>query len=171
MNEIEGDRKMGKMAVGFKCGCRIMSDCPTHHPMLMKNRGKPGLTKKVRLVRYACDCAERVISKTGEFRPEAEAAIAAARAWCDRPTKEREKAVCRASDAAYDGVRSAAVYNNYAAYALYAAYSAAYFFNTKDFYTYAAATAKCAAEISNDYAAEIKWQAERRRFYGLDGQL
>ena len=39
--------------------------------------------------KYAADCAERVLPLTGAKRPQAEAAIVAARAWANNPTKER----------------------------------------------------------------------------------
>ena len=57
-------------------------------------------SERVRWVRYACDCAERVLPLAGPARPQVEAAIRAAREWCDHPTEERREACRQAADAA-----------------------------------------------------------------------
>ena len=45
--------------------------------------------ERIRWVRYAADCAERVLHLAGPHQPKAEAVIQAARAWADDPTGER----------------------------------------------------------------------------------
>ena len=60
----------------------------------------------VRWVRFAADCAEHVLHLTGTARPEAEAAIRAAREWADEPSEQNREA---AEQAAIDA-EAAAVY-------------------------------------------------------------
>jgi hypothetical protein len=128
----------------------------------------------VMAVRLAADFAEHVIHLTGEGRPVAEAAIAAARAWADNPCEETQSAALRAADAAYVAAyvaaRAAAAATRaadaatraadaatraaaYAAYATYAAHAAAFAADA-----YAARAAAYA-----DLGAEKAWQISRIR--------
>jgi hypothetical protein len=120
----------------------------------------------VMAVRLAADFAEHVIHLTGEGRPAAEAAIAAARVWADNPCVETLSAALRAADAtAYASARAYAAANTAnaaydAAYAVHAAADAAYA-------VYATADAIHAAAHAVDAAAEPgeerAWQISRVR--------
>ena len=101
--------------------------------------------ERIRRVRYAADCAERVLPIAGKARHQAEEAIRAARAWADEPTEARRIA---AKDAAV--AVSAAAEAAYAATA--AAYTAAY---------EADAAADAAAAHAADAAADAALSAER----------
>ena len=122
--------------------------------------------EKTRWVRYAADCAERVLGLTGQYRPQAEAAIRAARAWADNPTEELQE-TCRVAANAVplvEGTPAAAA----SASAAYAAASALFGGRA----SLAAAVAVDAASMAfvNPHHVERAWQAERRRHYGLEGR-
>ena len=121
--------------------------------------------EKTRWVRYAADCAERVLGLTGQYRPQAEAAIRAAREWVDSPTDERLRACHAAIFEVFiaPGAPPSAPY--------FAARSAIHvaFFDA----TAAANTASFAVGVasgSDGHDSERAWQADRRRFYGLEAE-
>ena len=109
--------------------------------------------ERIRWVRFAADCAEHVLHLTGTARPQAEAAIKAARAWADDPIEERRQAAEQAARAAA-----------HAAYVAYYTDRADYAANNATLYA-----ADAAANAATDHNAERAWQAERRKFYGLPG--
>ena len=121
--------------------------------------------EKTRWVRYAADCAERVIDLAAEGRGWAEACIRAARAWADDPSSEslawEARALHRRTSTGNNAVYAAAC----AARSAGALSSLASINIAKD----AAVTAAGAAHLLSleDYAAMLAWQEERRRFYGL----
>ena len=129
--------------------------------------------ERIRWVRYAADCAERVLHLTGTARPQAEAAIKAARAWADDPTDVRLRTARRAANTAFAAASAsdadaAFCATNAAGYA--AAADVTYAATPAADAAYAAARADARAaygEGSNFYLAERAWQAERREFYGL----
>lgn len=123
--------------------------------------------EKTRWVRYAADCAERVLGMTDQYRPQAEAAIRAARKWVDDPTSEQARA-CQQAVIALDHVTDpasvsaatmAAVSAAFAAEAAYSQYSVALVGYVEHM----------AARASWD-PSERAWQSERRRFYGLEAK-
>ncbi len=119
----------------------------------------PTESERIRWVRYAADCAERVLPLVPpSCRSQAEAAITAARVWADQPTEEHREEAWVAGDTAGD----VAIHS--AAHAAYAAAHVAYVAHAADHAAYAAAYA---AYISADPIQERAWQAERRRYYGL----
>ena len=119
----------------------------------------PSESERVQWVRYAADCAERVLPIVPpRFRGQAEAAIVAARLWADEPTEMHRTDAWMAAYAATCIAASDCVYA-----AVYAADAAAH--ATHAIYAgYAAVSAVCA---SLDPAQERVWQAERRKYYGL----
>jgi hypothetical protein len=122
----------------------------------------------VMAVRLAADFAEHVIHLTGEGRPAAEAAIAAARVWADDPCEETQSAALRAARAAYAAARAYAAANtaNAAYDAAYAVHAAADAARAAAYATYtpdAAADAADAAAASADSEAEEAWQISRIR--------
>ena len=136
--------------------------------------------ERIRWVRYAADCAERVLHLTGAARPQAEAAIQAARAWADEPTDGRRVVAMLAADAAdelaYEAsdagfeVRADAIWG--AAEAAFAA-SAHGFSMAVSAAKYAADSARAVHYLDSiefgAYEAAREWQAERRKFYRLPG--
>ena len=123
--------------------------------------------ERIRWVRYAADCAERVLSLTGPARPQAEAAIRAARAWADDPTEER---CCQVAEHAADAAVHASSAADHAAYvaAYHATHAAAYAADAAAYAAvHASSAADCAANAAADHDVEQAWQAKRRRFYGL----
>ena len=133
--------------------------------------------ERIRWVRYAADCAERVLGLTGAKRQQAEAAIRAARAWADNPTPERSGACRTAVDAATAADAGAYATTNAAAFAAdAAAFAAAAPGPGAVAASYAAANAATAAHAAADtkdsadsaYTSERAWQAERRRIYRLE---
>jgi hypothetical protein len=126
-----------------------------------------GDPERIRWVRYATDCAERVRGLTGEYRPQAEAAIRAARAWADDPTEKRLLACGKAAS-------NAAVFDSdCAAHAAdAAAYAARTPIDTTASVEASAKAAEAAAEAAkvSTYEIERAWQADRRRFYGLEAK-
>jgi hypothetical protein len=119
----------------------------------------------VMAVRLAADFAEHVIHLTGEGRPAAEAAIAAARAWADNPCEETQSAAlraARAADAAADAAYAAYAYDA-AAYAAYAYDAAAYAADAAADAAYAYDAAAYAAAAYADSEVEEAWQISRIR--------
>jgi hypothetical protein len=137
----------------------------------------------IRLVRYAADCAARVIHLTGEGRPYATAAIQAARDFADDPTCERLQACINAADLAftvsYMGSTLAIIHGDSAVRAVHSSAVLAAALAAKaavfdDVTIFAARAAEAAAEAATGAlhagpapGAEQAWQAERRKFYGL----
>ncbi len=105
-------------------------------------------------VRFATDVAERVVHLAGDARTEAAAAIAAARAWCDRPCEDTRSAAAAAAAAALERAAAAAAYAAYAA--AYAA--AAALERAAAAAAYAADAAARAAAARAARAAERRWQ-------------
>ncbi len=137
-------------------------------------------SERIRWVRYAADCAERVLHLAGPQRPDAEAAIQAARAWADDPTGERRETCRETADRAYLGATLTAslslIFGNRAVKAIQstAAFSAALAAKAAvcgDATTFAAHAVDAAIDAAHDAGsapgAEQAWQAERRKFYGL----
>jgi hypothetical protein len=124
-------------------------------------------------VRYAADCAERVLDLTGEYRHLAEAAIQAARAWADDPTEERLKACRDASSAAHDSVRDSAFVFAFSVRAAgWAALAtiddldvAALCASRAAAYAADAAAVAAIATVEAVYDGERAWQTRRRRHY------
>lgn len=117
--------------------------------------------ESVRWVRYAADCAERVLPLTGDGRPQAEAAIKAARAWADCPCEEHEES----ADAAARTVRTTRIVDS----AIHAVDAA-----TKTATSATGDTTRAVrdAEMAASYArraiedAEKEWQTRRLQLYG-----
>ena len=133
-------------------------------------------SERIRWVRYACDCAERVVHLAGSARPQAEAAIRAAREWADAPSETMRRKARGAASAAYYAAGSrrntAAYAAGNAAYAAGNAAHAADAFFAVDFAAaadafFAVDFAAAAAFAAADRATERAWQAERRKYYGL----
>ena len=136
-------------------------------------------TDRTQLVRYAADCAERVLHLAGPLRPNAEAAIQAARAWAESPTEERRQACRETADRAYlDSVLSAAFVAVFGDRTVKKAHSSAVLAAALagkaavcgDSALFAAGAAEAATGVRHTGSApgaERAWQAERRKFYGL----
>lgn len=131
-------------------------------------RAEPGCVRwvryDVRLVRYAADCAERVIDLTGPERPQAEAAIQAARAWADDPTEEHRLRAKHAAKAVSSNLRESFSPAECSSDAAANAAFSAVFHHDADYASAAAIFARLAVE---NRATEVAWQAERRQYYGL----
>ena len=140
----------------------LRSWCPAFVPYEAKPT--PPDPDRTQLVRYAADCAERVLHLAGEYRPQAETAIRAARAWADDPTEKRLLACGKAASNAqvFDSDCAA----NAADAAAYAARTA---IDPAASVEASAKAAEAAAEVgrASTYIDERAWQKERRRFYGL----
>ena len=123
--------------------------------------------ERTQWVRYAADCAERVVHLAGEYRPQAEAAIRAARAWADDPTEKRLLECGKAdSDARVFDSDCAANAADAAAYAARTAIDPAASVEARG----KAAEAAAKAAAATEYEKERAWQKERRRFYGLEAK-
>ena len=137
---------------------------------------EPTEPERIRWVRYAADCAEHVLPLAGKTCPEAESAIHAARAWCDGPTRERRGAAFEALAATARAARAATAAARAAratAHAVDAAYAAVYAAVYDSVFVakttaYAASTAVYNSSDGAAKSEEHAWQAERRRFYGLE---
>ena len=141
----------------------LRSWCPAFVPHEAKPT--PPDPDRTQWVRYAADCAERVVHLAGEYRPQAEAAIRAARAWADDPTEKRLLECGKAdSDArVFDSSDCAATAADAAAYAARTAIDPAASLEARG----KAAEAAAKAAAATEYEKERAWQKERRRFYGL----
>jgi hypothetical protein len=144
---------------------------------------EPTEPDRIRWIRYVADCAEHVLPLSGKARPQAEAAIRAVREWCDDPTEERRIGARRAGEVAYAAATDAYFASDSghliyatatdaaadaAGYAAYETSSAAA--GASHAVTHASDAAAYSAGITYAAAraAEREWQAERRRFYGLE---
>lgn len=122
--------------------------------------------ERIRWVRYAADCAERVVDITGPNRSLAEAAIRAAREWADDPTPERVR-TCKLAVIALDPVTDPASAGADTAAAASAAWAAEAVYS-QDPVSEVAGNAEYTAAYASWDSSERAWQADRRRIYGLE---
>lgn len=142
-------------------------------------------SEHIRWVRYAADCAERVLPLTGTVRPQADAAIRAARVWADEPTEaHRLAAIAAAHDTldAYDptcipayvaypaiaAIRDAALTVTYVKSTSYAARVVA----ARAVEATSRAARAAPPTVADDIETKARerervWQTARRWYYGL----